>query len=175
MDLGRGTVEVVQQLTIESGPPLLKDLRTEASHRVLAVGAYPQRRVERLGTRQGGPRRGRAVRIDVDDGAWATVKREAVRRRLWLVWCLGDLIRIEVGDLVVGEVTGTPTSRRRRSPGEGEPAPRRRFVRVEVYYDLWLDLRAGALDAGVTVGRYVGELAEAVAHEAGWRAAARGK
>ncbi len=132
---------------------------------------YQQRRVERLGTRQEGTRRGRAVRIEVDDGAWATVKREAVCRRRWLVSWLGDLIRIEVEGVAAGEVTGTPASRRRRSPGEGEPSPRSRFVRIDVADDIWLGLRAAALEAGVPVGRYLGELAEAIAHEAGWRAA----
>jgi len=112
------------------------------------------------------------VRIDVDEEAWATVKREAVRQRLRLVLWLGDLVRIEVEGLAAGQVTGTPASRRRRSPGEGEPTPFRRFVRVDVDDDHWLDLRAAALDAEVSVGRYVGELAEAVAYEAGWRATA---
>jgi hypothetical protein len=136
--------------------------------------AHQQRRVERLGTRQEGPRRGRAVRIEVDDEAWATVKHEAVRQRLWLVWWLGDLIRTEVEALATSEIAGTPASRRRRSPGEGEPNPRRRFVRIDVADDAWLDLRDAALDAGVTVGRYVGELVEAAAYEAGWRAVAPG-
>src|SRR5690606_4567275 len=39
VDLEQGTIEVVQQLAVESGRPLLKDLKTETSHRVLAVGA----------------------------------------------------------------------------------------------------------------------------------------
>lgn len=39
VDLERGTIEVVQQLTVESGRPLLKDLKAEASHRVLAIGS----------------------------------------------------------------------------------------------------------------------------------------
>lgn len=69
---------------------------------------YQQRRVERLGTRQGGQRRGRAVRIDVDDEAWAALKREAVRHRLWLVWWLGELVRIELEGLAAGTVTATP-------------------------------------------------------------------
>jgi putative ABC transport system permease protein len=37
---------------------------------------------------------GRPVRIEVDDEAWAVLKREAVQRRVWLVWWLGDLVRI---------------------------------------------------------------------------------
>lgn len=131
--------------------------------------AYQQSRVERLGTRQDGPRRGRAVRIEVDDEAWAVVKREALRQRLWLVWWLGDLIRIEVEGLADGTLTGSPASRRRRSPGEGEPDPRRRFVRIDVADDRWLGLRSVALESRLSVGRYIGELVEGLAFEAGWR------
>jgi len=73
-----------------------------------------QRRVERLGTRKDGPRRGRAVRIDVDDDAWASVKGEAIRRQLWLVWWIGDLVGdlvgVEVEGLAAGEVSGRPSS-----------------------------------------------------------------
>ena len=137
--------------------------------------AYQQRRVERLGTRPGGARRGRPVRVEVDEVAWMTVKREAVRRRLWLVWWIGDLIRVEVEGVADGSLTGSPAARRRRSPGEGSPMPRHRFVRIEVDDDCWLELRAAALAQGMTVGRYVGELAEVVAFEAGWRAAVDGK
>jgi hypothetical protein len=111
------------------------------------------------------------VRIAVDDDAWATLKPEAVRRRVSLVSWLGDLIRAEVEALAADDVVGTPASRRRRSPGEGAPAPLRRFVRIDVDDDVWLDLRAVALDEGMTVGRYVGELAEAAAFDAGWRGA----
>ena len=110
------------------------------------------------------------MRIDVDDEAWAALKREAVRRRLWLVWWVGDLIRIEVEALEAGEVSGRPSTRRRRSPGEVESRPRQRFLRIDVSDDDWGALRAAALDLGIAVGRYVGELAETAAYEAGWRA-----
>jgi hypothetical protein len=133
--------------------------------------AYQQRRVERLGTRRDGPRRGRPVRVEVDGEAWAAVKREAVRRRVWLVWWLGDLVCVEVKALAAGEVAGTPGSRRRRSPGEGDPEPRRRFVRIDVDDDCWLALRSAAVEAGLSAGRYVGELVEIEAREVGWRAA----
>lgn len=131
-----------------------------------------RRRAERRVVSADGSRRGRPVRIEVDDEAWALLKREAVQRRVWLVWWLGELVRVEVEELASGEVSGRPASRRRRSPGEGDPVPRRRFLRVDVDDERWAGLRAAATEAGLTVGRYVGELAEAAAYEAGWRCAA---
>jgi hypothetical protein len=47
--------------------------------------------------------------------------------------------------------------------------PRRRFLRIDASDDDWGALRAAALDLGITLGRYVGELAEAAALETGWR------
>ncbi len=85
---------------------------------------HERRRLERRAVSADGSRRGRPVRIDVDDGAWAALKREAVRRRLWLVWWVGELIRLEVEALESGRVSGRPSTRRRRSPGEDDPQPR---------------------------------------------------
>jgi hypothetical protein len=130
------------------------------------------RRAERRVVGADGSRRGRPVRIEVDDEAWAVLKRDAVQRRVWLVWWLGDLIRVEAEALAAGSVSGPPSSRRRRSPGEGDPTPRRRFLRVDVDDERWAVLRAAAMEAGLTVGRYVGELAEAAAYDVGWRCAA---
>ena len=128
---------------------------------------HQQRRVERLGTRKDGPRRGRALRVEVDDEAWAAVKGEAIRRQLWLVCWIGDLVRCEVEALAAGEVAGRPSSRRRRSPGEPDPVPRQRFLRIDVDDEHWGACRAAALNAGLSVGRYVGEVVEAEAHRAG--------
>lgn len=111
------------------------------------------------------------MRVEVDDKAWAAVKREAVHRRLWLVWWIGNMVRIEVDAIAAREVTGTPSSRRRRSPGESAPRTRRRFARIDIDDEHWIALRTVALDAGLTVGRYVGEIVEAAAYEAGWRTA----
>ncbi len=130
-----------------------------------------RRRADRRAVSADGSRRGRPVRIEVDDEAWAVLKREAVQRRVWLVWWLGDLVRVESDALAAGSVSGRPSSRRRRSPGEGDPMPRRRFLRIDVDDDRWAGLRAAATEAGLTVGRYVGELAESAAYDAGWRAA----
>ncbi len=130
-----------------------------------------RRRSERLAASVGwvasgstGADRGRS------DEAWATVKREAVRRRLWLVWWIGDLIRIELDALAADEVSGRPSTRRRRSPGEDDPQPRQRFLRIDIDDERWSAFRAAALDVELGVGRYVGELAEAAAYEVGWRA-----
>lgn len=146
--------------------------RAETRRRIrLAEGriAREERRLERLEAGVGGTRRGRPVRVAVDDGAWETLKREAVRRRVSLLWWLGDLLRIEVKALVRGDVVGRPSSRRRRSAAETDPMPRQRFLRVDADDEHWSALRAAALDVDLTVSRYVGELAEQAAHEAGWR------
>lgn len=152
----------------------LRRERFQVEQKVLALerrAERERRRLERRAVSEDGSRRGRPVRIDVDDKAWAALKREAVKRRLWLVWWVGDLIRIEVEELEAGEVSGRPSTRRRRSPGEVESKPRQRFLRVDVDDDHWSAIRAAALDVELTVGRYVGELTEAVAYERGWRAA----
>jgi hypothetical protein len=155
---------------------LLRRERLQAEQKVRALERRVERerrRSERLAVSVDGSRRGRAVRIEVDDGAWTTVKREAVRQRVWLVWWVGDLVRAEVDALDAGELSGAPSTRRRRSPGEDAPRPRQRFLRIDVDDEHWNAFRAATLDVGLTVGRYVGELAEAAAYERGWRAAAQ--
>ncbi|MEI2700134.1 MAG: hypothetical protein V9E94_18040 [Microthrixaceae bacterium] len=90
----------------------LRRERFQVEQKVLALERRAERERRRLERRAGsadGSRRGRPVRIDVDDEAWAALKREAVRRRLWLVWWLGELIRIEVGALEGGKVSGRPS------------------------------------------------------------------
>jgi hypothetical protein len=129
-----------------------------------------RRRAERRVVSADGARRGRPVRIEVDDVAWAVLKREAVQRRVWLVWWLGELVHVEVEALAAGSVSGRPSTRRRRSPGEDDPQPRQRFLRIDIDDERWSAFRAAALDVELGVGRYVGELAEAAAHEVGWRA-----
>ncbi|MFN7148989.1 MAG: hypothetical protein ACK4V6_05870 [Microthrixaceae bacterium] len=157
-------------LYVEQAELRRERLRTEQRIRALEQRVERERRrAERRVVSADGSRRGRPVRIDVDDEAWAALKREAVRRRLWLVWWLGDLIRIEVEALEAGEVSGRPSTRRRRSPGEVESEPRQRFLRVDVHDDHWSAFRAAALDVGLTVGRFIGELAEVAAYESGWR------
>ncbi|MFN7149888.1 MAG: hypothetical protein ACK4V6_10445 [Microthrixaceae bacterium] len=150
----------------------LRRERFQVEQKVLALerrAERERRRLERRAVSADGSRRGRPVRVDVDDEAWAALKREAVRRRLWLGWWVGELVRVEVEALESGRVSGRPSTRRRRSPGEDEPQPRLRFLRIDVDDDHWSAFRAAALDVELTVGRFIGELAEAAAHESGWR------
>jgi hypothetical protein len=131
---------------------------------------FERRRSERLGRRTEGPRDGRPVRIDVDDGAWEVLRREAIERRWSLLGWVGELVDSEVEAVGHGRVGGSPQSRRRRSPGEVEPAPRLRFLRVRVGDDEWTAHRLVAAELGLTAARYLGEVVEAEAYRLGWRA-----
>ena len=83
---------------------------------------------------------------------------------------LGELATVEADQLTSGDVTGTPASRRRRSPGENLPRPTRRFLRILTDDERWAVLRVNAHDNNLTIIRYLGEVAEAEAHHLGWRA-----
>lgn len=88
-------------------------IQTEQKLRALEQRAErEERRSEQLVASADGSRWGRPVRIEVDDEAWATVKREAVRQRLWLVWWICDLVCIEVEALDAREVSGQPSTQR---------------------------------------------------------------
>ena len=147
--------------------------RTEAEKETRAAERqleFERRRAERLGLRTNGPRDGRPVRIDVDDRAWAVLQRDAVAQGTYLIWRMGELVRAELHQLGAGDVAGTPASRRRRGPGEIDPDPRRRFLRIEVDDETWRVFRLVTVDVGHTLARYLGEIAEAEAHRLGWRA-----
>ena len=140
---------------------------TRAAERQLEFG---RRRAERLGQRTNGPRDGRPVRIDVDGGAWAVLHRDAVAQGTYLIWRMGELVQAEVQQLAADDVTGMPASRRRRGPGEADPSPRRRFLRIDVDDETWRAFRLVTVDNSRTSARYLGEIAEAEAHRLGWRA-----
>jgi len=147
--------------------------RTEAEKETRAAERrleFERRRFERLGQRRSGPRDGRPVRVDVDDEAWALLQRDVVAQGTYLIWRMGELVRFEMDQLAAGRVSGRPSSRRRRGPGEGEPSPRQRFLRVQVDDETWKALRLAAVDLDVSSARYLGEIAEAEAHRLGWRA-----
>lgn len=147
--------------------------RTEAEKATRAMERrleFERRRFDRLGQRPNGPRDGRPVRVDVDDDAWAVLHRDVVAQGTYLIWRLGELVRFEAAQLAAGTVSGRPSSRRRRGPGEGEPVPRRRFLRIQVDHETWKAVRLAAVDLGVSSARYLGEIAEAEAHRLGWRA-----
>ena len=147
--------------------------RTEAEKETRAAERqleFERRRFERLGQRSNGPRDGRPVRIDVDEGAWAVLQRDVVAQGTFLIWRIGELVRVEMDQLAAGEVSGRPSTRRRRSPGEGEPAPRRRFLRIQVDDETWTAFRLASVELGLSAARYLGEVVESEAHRFGWRA-----
>jgi len=115
-------------------------------------------------------RRGQMVKLRVDDGAWVVFKVDAKRRRRWLGWELGQLVVTEVVLVGSDDAAGLPASRRRRGPGEGEPCPVSRSLRIFVDQDVWPQFAALASKRSMTIGRYVGELVEVEAHRLGWRA-----
>jgi len=116
----------------------------------------------------------RSAHVWVDPGAWAVIKRVGMER-----WKSAVEILTEIVEADVANTQGTDPelregnkhrSRRRRSPGEGDPAPQHRVVRLDCDDECWHRIRLASDTVGSTVGRYVGQLIEAAAHEHGWRA-----
>lgn len=112
-------------------------------------------------------RDGRLVRVLADDGAWTALRVEGERNRERLGVYLARLIQVETAHDT--ERTVAPVDRRRRSPGEGSAAPVVHALRVFVTDDVWAQFRAAAAGLGLTLGVYVGQLAEAEAHLLRWR------
>jgi hypothetical protein len=132
---------------------LMQRERTEAEKATRAMERrleFERRRFERLGQR----RNGRPVRVDVDDEAWAVLQRDVVAQGVYLIWRMGELVRFEMDQLAAGTVPGRPPFRRRRGPGEGEPSPRRRFIRIQIDDETWKAFRLAAVDLGVSSARY---------------------
>lgn len=115
-------------------------------------------------------RRGRTVKLLVDPDAFEAFSTDARHRYLWAGWALRDLIIAELEGTAAGQIHGLPETRRRRSPGEGGPAPVQRSLRVFIEEDRWPEFVTLARRNNLTVGRYLGQLVEAAAHEIGWRA-----
>lgn len=115
-------------------------------------------------------RRGRTVKLLVDPDALEAFSADARRRYRWTGWALRDLILAEVDGIASGDLQGLPESRRRHSPGEGDPTRTQRSLRVFIDEDRWPEFVTLARRSGLTVGRYLGQLVEAAAHEIGWRA-----
>lgn len=115
-------------------------------------------------------RRGRTVKLLVDPDAFESFSADARRRYLWTGWALRDLILAELDGVDAGDLQGLPETRRRRSPGEGDPVPTQRSLRVFIEEDRWPEFVTLSRRSNLTVGRYLGQLVEAAAHELGWRA-----
>jgi hypothetical protein len=116
-------------------------------------------------------RRGRMVKVHVDPTAWESY-REFSRLRLFQVigTSVGQLVAAEVELIRAGRAEHTPSCRRRRSPGEAVVQPVTKSLRIFVDEDLWPTFALHVSRGALTVGRYVGELVEAGAHDNGWRA-----
>jgi len=174
----REQVALLQDLLDERGQ-LLRELHrlTVVEREAMSAVRQAERalRVERAkpppreddGRRQ---RPGRLVRVVADDGAWTTLRVEAERTRQRLGAYLAQLVEVEVAD--ESERAVAPIERRRRSPGEGSSVPVVHALRVFVAEDTWAQFRAAAAGLGLTLGAYVGQLAEAEAHRLGWRSSA---
>ncbi len=115
-------------------------------------------------------RHGHLVRVLADDGAWTVMRVHAERVRHSLGLVLARLVAVEVTAVEAGNAIGSPVERRRRSPGEGDPVPVPHSLRVFADEEVWQLFRVAAAGRGLTLGRYVGELAEAEAYRLGWRA-----
>jgi len=112
-----------------------------------------------------------ARHVLVDPGAWQTLAREARRHRTLLMTLAGHALASEATALAAGEVTGLPSNRRRRSPGENDPQSTNRVVRVVLAADAWEAIVDAAAAFDASTARYAGEVLEAAAHALGWRAA----
>lgn len=156
---------------------LLVELRALDQERTAAVKEtkdierrlkFQQQQTEQAG-RIKGPRYGRPVRVDVDDGAWEAIRLVTIEQRTTLRFYVGELVTAEAALLGATPDLGPPSSRRRRSPGEGSPRPRRRFLRIEVDDNTWTTIRLAATTTGLATSRYLGQVIEADAHCLGWR------
>ncbi len=171
--LQREKVELLQEL-LDERSELLRELHrlTVAEREATAV----VRRAERALTAERAKpppraddghrkRGGRLVRVVADDDAWTTLRVEAERSKDRLGAYLARLIEAEVAET---DRTVAPACRR-RSPGEGSTVPVVHALRVFVTEDVWAQFRVAAADLGLTLGVYIGQLAEADAHRLGWR------
>ena len=106
----------------------------------------------------------------VDPGAWQTLAGEARRQRTTLMALAGRLLAAEAVAIEAGDVRGSPSARRRRSPGEGIPEPTDRVIRVVLGESARLTIAGYAAERDESVARYAGEVIEAAAYALGWRA-----
>jgi hypothetical protein len=115
-------------------------------HRVERRRAALRRKAER-GGKKDSRRANRPVKVEVNPAAWEAVKREAVRRRRTVGFAVGELVCRSVQDGVV------PRNR-------PQPSSVRRFARLLVDEETWAQFRVLALDAHLSIGRFVGLLVE---------------
>lgn len=106
----------------------------------------------------------------VDPEAWRTLAQGARHQRTMLMTLAGQVLAAEATALEAGDASGLPSTRRRRSPGERDPQPTDRVVRLLLESDAWNAIGDAAAAAETSTARYAGESLETVAHALGWRA-----
>jgi hypothetical protein len=106
----------------------------------------------------------------VDPGAWKVLAGEARSRQVTLMTLAGRALAEEIVALEGGDAMAPPSARRRRSPGERDPYPTDRVVRLLLVPKAWETISSIAAATSTTTARYAGEVLEAAAHVFGWRA-----
>ena len=119
---------------------------------------------------EGGPDGVISRHVLVDPGAWQTLAHEARRRRVSLMTLSAQVLAAEAAALENGGATERPSTRQRRSPGEGEPQPTDRVIRLRLASEAWETMADAAAVTGASTARYAGEILETAAHALGWRA-----
>jgi predicted DNA-binding ribbon-helix-helix protein len=173
-DLAMLTALVVEKLELERQ---IAERHLAAAEQILetdkerrALDAQARRAETRARRATEGPRLGVVARhLDLDPSAWQALNERARRDRITLMALAGGALTNEAAGIAAGELHGSPSSRRRRSPGEGPPRPADRVARLVITEVAWQQLADAAAQSGLTVARYAGEVIEARAHELGWR------
>lgn len=152
----------------------LADLENEANVLLRRAERKLDRRLNRrmdIDVQADRSRAGRMVKVMVDPQAWEAF-REFNRRRNFqgIGVSVGQAVAREVRLIETDAAAGTPGDRRRRSPGEADPVPVSKSLRIFVSEDVWPVFALHVARSPLTIGRYIGELVEAAAHERGWRA-----
>lgn len=106
----------------------------------------------------------------VDPGAWHFLGSAARRQRVILMTLAGQVLAAEVVALGDEDLPSPPSTRRRRSPGEQDPRPVDRVVRLSLAPYTWEDIADAAATVDMTAARFAGEVLEAAAYTRGWRA-----
>jgi hypothetical protein len=165
-----------QALALEAAAAELADAEYDAAvvRRRLQRAERSYRRRSDLETRRAagglysGQRRSpnRPTHVEVDDRAWATLKRKAARQ--------GRAVGEVVGDLVATAAdAGIPPERTSERRSERSAASGRRAARYARLFlpddDTWLRFRARAVDVSVSIARAVGLVVEHEARRLGWR------
>lgn len=108
----------------------------------------------------------RPTHVEVDDRAWATLKRKAARQGRAVGEVVGDLVASAADGGIPPERTSERWSERPAGGGRRAARYARLFLPDD---DTWSRFRARAVDASVSIARAVGLVVEDEARRRGWR------